>query len=310
MALGEINQFCRDIKTHQKNPADVKKYERWIKEFKDPVRKTLLEVIKNNPVSAQALSTLHDEIQRIKPIVASKQSYKDLSTREKGLWKSICRAFSNLFKNRTSSKELMNAIQTHVIDLNDAEHLLSSAQKDGLSKNVFPLIANLPCREIDAYAGRDQIPALVGNDPITVLSVKNEGEVYLGLKLKATHIPLPTDSQKDPLAVDLLISLKHLMVLATDAADDNHLLSGFQSAFMNLRNVELTDRRLKIFWKNDHHDSSEMIKKNCHYDPRWLIARLANDDNVSIRQVPNVDYYDVSDPACENCGYWELSLNK
>lgn len=308
----ETQKFISDLKTHQKNPADIKKYERWVKELKGPVRKTLLEVIKGNTVSNQDLSTLSDELKRIKPIVASKQSFKMLSTREKGLWKSICRAFSNIFQNRTSSKELINAIQTHNVNHFDADHILPSDQKDALGKNLFALIADLPCREVTGYKDLSDYSSLASKYPVTVIYdnfATGVYGVYLALNLKATHTPSPNAPQLEPISFAMLIQFSDMNFWTTDKDLDTNLLYGFKPS-SNRPEQDLNKKLKEVFWRNDHHDNPEMIEKDCHYDLRWLVARLSNGDTAFIRHVPrDAGIYDVSDPTYENYGYWELTPN-
>lgn len=312
MGLGEINQFFKQVKTHQKNPADVIKYERWIKELKDPWRKKALDILENqnsHHLTNEEVSELYTEIKRIEPIVESDQSYEMSSFRDTGLWKSICRMFSNLFDNRTSSSVVLNAIKNLSDDTPKIDDVLSSSQKDLLDENLFELLADLPTREIELFQFTDQIPDVVGQDPITFIHAKNN-RLYLGIKVLATHTPSPDCAQQDPFSFDMLIQLDGTMKIWTTSKTADNALNGFNEASFE-QERKLTNQRKNVFWQHDRHDDPEMIEKGYQYDIRWLITRLSNGDSPLIRHVPeHVVWAEVTDQeGFKNYGYWNLSLN-
>ena len=317
MGLPEINKFFYEIKSHQKNPADIIRYKRWIKELKDPLRKNLLEILKNqglHQLTEDQISDLYNNIQQIGPIVKSDQSYKSLSLRDKGIYKSLCRMFSNLFQNRTSSKKVLNAIlnqrnfSSSASKISQhAETSIPSTQIALLDKNLFKFLAHLPTKEIEEFKDLTQIPNLVGQGPVTLLYEKNGG-LFLGLKLMATHIPSPDNSQLNPFSFEMLIRLDGIMKIWTTSKLAERFTSGFNSASFNNRN-NLTHQLVQTFMQQEQHDNLEMIQKKCHYDTRWLIARLSDGKSALIRHVPDdVVWAEVSDPAFKNYGYWDLSL--
>lgn len=316
MGLDGINQFFKEVREHQKTPADVIKYDRWIKELKDPARKNLLAIFKNpSQLTDDQITNLYNEIQRIQPIVESDQSYKMTSLRDKGLYKSICRMFSNLFQNRTSSKKVLHALLkqknlsvNNSTSVESVDSIIPDSQIKLLDKNLFKIVSGLPTREIERFEYLDQITSLVGQGPITLLYEKNGG-LFLGIKLLATHTASTNSSQEAPFTFDMLIRLDGVMKIWTTSKTAEGCISGFNSA-SHRKKENFTNQLKDTFLQHDRHDDPEMINKKHHYDIRWLITRLSNGDSTLIRHVPeSVVWAEVSSPEFKNYGYWTLSFN-
>lgn len=328
MGIAGINRFFRELTSHQEDPADVVKYKRWIKELTDSDRKLLLEII-NNPdhtIPETQLTDLYNEIQRIRPMVEAADSYEQNTRRSPGLYKSLCRICSNLFQKRTSSKEVLKAINPphltfynvptiekdtepvpipssqETFDIKTARQVIPHSQKALLDPNVFNLIADLPARKAEVGVHIEGIPDSIGKEPITIIYDEVRG-IFLGLNLIAKLVSQDgSPSNKKPVPFNLLIRLNSGMKAWSETDSMEHLIRAFITG-----KSTLSKKEMKLFRACEKQDDPEM--KDYCYDPRWLVTRLCSEDRTLLRHSPKGCFFDdIVDPNTPHTGYWELTL--
>jgi len=125
-------------------------YQRAIKELDEPLRKQLLAIIKgdDSQLTDDDIKFLGESLSK-KIDMAKSSNYKKNSTREIGLYKSVCRTISNLYK-RTSSDKIKNAIFKNAEIQNQVDQIVSRIDLTNASlenKNkIFHLI-----KKYDSY---------------------------------------------------------------------------------------------------------------------------------------------------------------
>ncbi len=111
-SVSDISRFAfesNSIFTNKYISANKSDLKQTIKELTDPQRKKLLDIIQN-PLVAEDNDTV-DLADAIKKTQAALKDGTFQTRREVGCWKRICRAFSNIFKGRTSSKDVIKSIK-------------------------------------------------------------------------------------------------------------------------------------------------------------------------------------------------------
>ena len=173
---------------------------------------------------------------------------------------------------------------------------LELIKKHNIDKNLFALLANLPCKKVESFTQHASIPDAIGKDSLSIIYTNEK--VYLGIKLSVHHEkPKDTDPTTLPAhelhdlnatSFDMLIELSGDMRVLL--SEDLYMR---QVSPFKLKNSEMTNEQKEIFLDN------ETMKDA--YDPKWLVTRLSQGKPVNIPHLR---------PTGHSYGHWIFSPKK